>query len=89
MQTISKLMLLAGTVCAAVAAVPVGAQDSPYGACVMKSVRAESAARKACNDKHGTIVTPERSACFKQVTEDKLASNAACNALSKEYPKKK
>ena len=89
MQTISKLMLNVGAVCAAVAALPVGAQDSPYGACVMKSVRAESAARKACNDKHGTIVTPERSACFKQVTEDKLASNAACNALSKEYPKKK
>jgi len=71
-----------------VATVPVEAQDSPYGACVMKSTRQENAARKACNDKHGTTVTPDRSACFKQVTEDKRAADAECKTLSKEYPKK-
>ena len=89
MRTISKLMSLACAAGAIAAALPAIAQDSPYGACVMKAVRAENAARKACNDQHGTIVTPERSACFKQVTEDKRAADAACNALSKDYPKKK
>lgn len=61
------------------------AQETPHGACVMKAIKQEQADRKACNDKHGTTATPERSACFKKIDQDRKAANQACD---KQYPKK-
>jgi hypothetical protein len=89
MSTTTKLSCIAAVACAVIAAaLPAAAQETPYGACVMKAVRQEQADRKACNDKHGTTVTPERSACFKKVTDDKRAADAQCKTLPNEHKKK-
>ena len=89
MKSSMKFPGLAAMACAACAAVfPAAAKETPHGACVMKAVRQEHADRKACNDKHGTTVTPERSACFKKVTEDKRAADAHCRTLPNEHAKK-
>lgn len=66
-------------------ALPAAAQETPHGSCIMKAIKQEQADRKACNDKHGSTVTPERSACFKKVDGDRKAANKACD---KQHPKK-
>ncbi len=88
MKTTAKLSCIAVACTLVAASFPAAAQETPHGACVMKAVRQEQADRKACNDKHGTAVTPERSACFKKVDTDRRAANEACKSLSKEQPKK-
>ncbi len=90
MRTQSRLWICAAALAGVAAtAGQAGAQETPFGACVMKTVRQEQADRKACNDRHGTTVTPERTACFRKVDTDRRAANAECDKLPKDHPKKK
>jgi hypothetical protein len=76
------LPFIAAAALALAVAAPASAQGKfPKGECLQKNTKQENAERKACNDKHGTTVTPERTKCFEQVRAAEKERREACMKL--------
>jgi hypothetical protein len=77
----SRVLVLAAAL-AMVGAAPVAAQGKfPKGECLQKNNKQKSDDYKACNEKHGTTVTPERSQCFKKADAEARERQDACFKL--------
>lgn len=58
------------------------AGNSPRGDCALKNTNQRNDDYKACNEKHGTKPTPERSACFKDADKRWKETETECRKLS-------
>ncbi len=61
---------------------PAVAGNSPRGDCALKNKKQREEAYAACNAKHGTTVTPDRSACFRKADSDWRETEKKCTKLS-------
>jgi hypothetical protein len=58
------------------------AANSPRGDCALKNSKAKQQGYAACNSKHGSTVTPDRTACIRKADGDWKTQQAECSKLS-------